>query len=191
MVKMINDIRKYFFKVLFIFFRERAREGEREGEKHQCVFASHSPPTGDLAHNPGMFPDWESNQRPLGSQSGTQSTEPRQPGHALFFLSFSSLCLNLKYSEKGEEPWKRVRKKLRRIWREEFADRWVLWRSLHPHKEQHSIWWKTHCHSPPGRTVTPLHAGRELPIVRCPGVPVGACLHPVKLRWKCFVLLPV
>ena len=24
------------------------RKGEREGEKHQCVIASHSPPTGDL-----------------------------------------------------------------------------------------------------------------------------------------------
>ena len=29
----------FFFKILFIF-RER-REGEREGEKHQCVVASH------------------------------------------------------------------------------------------------------------------------------------------------------
>ena len=28
-----------FFKILFIF-RERGREGDREGEKHQCVVAS-------------------------------------------------------------------------------------------------------------------------------------------------------
>ena len=27
-------------------FLERGREGEREGEKHQCVVASHTPPTG-------------------------------------------------------------------------------------------------------------------------------------------------
>ena len=41
---------------LFIF-RERGREGEREGEKYQCVVASPvSPPTGDLACNPGMCP---------------------------------------------------------------------------------------------------------------------------------------
>ena len=40
-------------------------EGEREGEKHQCVVASHMPTTGDLACNPGMCPDWESNQRPF------------------------------------------------------------------------------------------------------------------------------
>ena len=33
---------------LFIF-RQRVRKGERKGEKHQCVVASHAPPTGDLA----------------------------------------------------------------------------------------------------------------------------------------------
>ena len=47
-------------KILFIF-RERGREGEREGEKHQCVVASHARPAGDLACNPGMCPDRESN----------------------------------------------------------------------------------------------------------------------------------
>ena len=46
-----------FLKKGFIYlFVERAREGEREGEKHHCVVASHIPPTGDLAHNPGMCP---------------------------------------------------------------------------------------------------------------------------------------
>ena len=34
---------------------------------------------GDLARNPGMCPDWESNQLPFASQAGTQSTEPHQP----------------------------------------------------------------------------------------------------------------
>ena len=61
-------------------FREREREGKREGEKHQCVVASCVRHTGDLACNPGMYPDWESNQRPLSSQARTQSTEPHQPG---------------------------------------------------------------------------------------------------------------
>ena len=51
-----------FFKIYYLFiFRERGKEGEREGEKHQCVVASHASPTGDLADNPGMCPDWESN----------------------------------------------------------------------------------------------------------------------------------
>ena len=35
---------------------------------------------GDLAHNPGMCPDWESNQQPFDLQAGTQFTEPHQPG---------------------------------------------------------------------------------------------------------------
>ena len=57
-------------------------------EKHQLV-ASHMPPTGDLAHNPGMCPDWESNQQPFGLQAGTQYTEPHQPRRFLFlFLYF-------------------------------------------------------------------------------------------------------
>ena len=51
-------------KVFYLFsFREKRREGEKDGEKHQCMVASHTLPTGDLARNPGMCPDWESNQR--------------------------------------------------------------------------------------------------------------------------------
>ena len=56
------------------------RQAEREGEKRQCVVASRAPPTGDLAHNPGMYPDWELNLWPFDSQAGTESTEPHQPG---------------------------------------------------------------------------------------------------------------
>ena len=51
------------------------RERDRDEEKHQCVVASHMVPTGDLAPNPGMCPDWELNWRPFGLQVGTQSTE--------------------------------------------------------------------------------------------------------------------
>ena len=43
-----------FLKRFYLFtFRERGREGKREGEKHQRVR------TGALARNPGMYPDWE------------------------------------------------------------------------------------------------------------------------------------
>ena len=35
----------YFLKILFIF-RERGWEGEKEGDKHQCVVASHCPQLG-------------------------------------------------------------------------------------------------------------------------------------------------
>ena len=42
--------------------------------------ASHVPPTGDLARNPDVCPDWESNRGPFVSQASTQSTEPHQRG---------------------------------------------------------------------------------------------------------------
>ena len=47
------------FIYLFIYFREG--NGEREGENHQRVIASCVPLTGELAHDPGMCSDWESN----------------------------------------------------------------------------------------------------------------------------------
>ena len=65
---------------LFIYFRDKGRKGEREGEKHQCVVASRVSPTVDLACNPGMCPDWESNWQPFGLQAGAQTTEMHQPG---------------------------------------------------------------------------------------------------------------
>ena len=85
-IQNLDFIIFYFFKFYLFIFRESGKEGEREGEKHQCVVAFHLPPTGDPAHNPGMCPDWESNQRPFGSQTGTQSTEPHQPGQTLQFF---------------------------------------------------------------------------------------------------------
>ena len=72
-----------FFKILFL---ERGEGRQKERQKHQCVVASHSPHTGDLACNPGMCPDWASNQRPFGLQAGAQSTEPHQPGLNYLFL---------------------------------------------------------------------------------------------------------
>ena len=49
------------FKKIFYLFSFRVRGREEEGEKHQCVVASHAPATGPLARNPGMCPDWEPN----------------------------------------------------------------------------------------------------------------------------------
>ena len=46
-----------FFRFYLFTFRDRGREGGREGEKHQCVVAPHTPPTGDPDCNPGMCPD--------------------------------------------------------------------------------------------------------------------------------------
>ena len=75
----LQNFKFYFLRFYLFNFRE-GREGEREVEKYRYVVASHMPPTGDLAHNPGMCPDWELNQKPFGSQSGAQSTKPHQPG---------------------------------------------------------------------------------------------------------------
>ena len=50
-----------FFLNFYLFILEKGKEGEREGEKHQCVVASHVPPTRNLARNPGVCPDWEWN----------------------------------------------------------------------------------------------------------------------------------
>ena len=56
----LSKINKHvYFKDFIYLFLERGKGGEREGEKHQCVIASCAPPTGDLAHNPGLCPDWE------------------------------------------------------------------------------------------------------------------------------------
>ena len=49
-----NKILKKILRFYLYTFLERGKEEEREGEKHQCVVASHVPPSGDLAHNPGM-----------------------------------------------------------------------------------------------------------------------------------------
>ena len=51
----------FFSKDFIYLFLERGREEE----KHQCVVPSHTLPTEDLAHNPRMCPDWESNQQLL------------------------------------------------------------------------------------------------------------------------------
>ena len=83
----------FFFKRFYLFiFRERGREGKRGGEKQQCVVASHHHPhPRGQAHNPGMCPDWESNQRPFGLQAYAQSTKLYQPGGKICFLSVCHL----------------------------------------------------------------------------------------------------
>ena len=69
----------------YFIFREWGREGEREGEKHQCMVASCTPSTGDLTRNPGMCPDGELNLQPFASQACAQSTKLYQPGQISVF----------------------------------------------------------------------------------------------------------
>ena len=88
---IIHSIFKHFLKrILFTYF-QREGKGGREGGKHQCVVASHAPPPEDLDCNPGMCPNWESNQRPFGSEAVTQCTEPHQLGKFFFFSCYPKL----------------------------------------------------------------------------------------------------
>ncbi|KAF6125283.1 hypothetical protein HJG60_009802 [Phyllostomus discolor] len=97
-LKLINtypwgvlNIYTYMYKYIYIFrgvfqyfvFRDRV---VRERERNINVWLSCAPPNGDLAHNPGVCPDWELNWQPFGSQASTQSTEPHQPGQSIFIF---------------------------------------------------------------------------------------------------------
>ena len=79
----------WFFKRFSLFiFRKRGRK-EKEREKNIKVWLPPAYPLlGVLAHNPGMCPDWELNPWSCGSQAGTQSTEPHQPGLISWFLKW-------------------------------------------------------------------------------------------------------
>ena len=99
-----------FFNLLLESFgkAEKGRETlmyERNGS--DC----HTPPTGDLACNPSMCPDWESNQWPFGSQAGTQSTEPYQLGREkLVFLSITGCAGWWRGGHlQSPERWRRIR----------------------------------------------------------------------------------
>ena len=78
----------FFLRFYLSLEREEGREKEERNidisEKHWLV-ASRTPPAGDLARNPGLCPDWESNQQPFSLRAGAQSPEPPQPGHRAFF----------------------------------------------------------------------------------------------------------
>ena len=87
-----------FFKRFYLFtFRERGREEEREGRKHQCVVASHVAPTGDLACIPGMCPDWESDWQPFGSQLALNPLSYTSQGK-MFAVLIQQACVNSLHS---------------------------------------------------------------------------------------------
>ena len=82
-----------FIERFYVFiFRKKGREGERETS--MCKRNSDwLPPTrpllGNLAHNPGMCPDQESNLQRFGSQTNAQSIEQHQPRFSLDFKCHS------------------------------------------------------------------------------------------------------
>ena len=61
-----------FFKDFIYLLLDRGEGREKEEERNINVWLPFSCPTpGNLACSPGMCPDWELNQRPLGFQAGT------------------------------------------------------------------------------------------------------------------------
>ena len=85
-VKLIYYRCNYFLNDIYLFLeRGKGREKERERNINVWLPLTH-PPNGDLACNPGMYPDWELNQQPFGSQASAQPTEPHQPGHIKDFV---------------------------------------------------------------------------------------------------------
>ena len=70
-------------------------------EIHQSV-ASHTHPTGNLAHNPGMCPDWESNWRPFGLQGIAQCTDPYQSGLNCYFPRKTLTWLGINFQNHQE-----------------------------------------------------------------------------------------
>ena len=77
-------------------YLQGGKGGEKRGRETSMCGASHMPPTGDMARNPRMCPNRESNWQPFSFQTGTQSTEPHQPG--LLFQIFIFPCLSLFFS---------------------------------------------------------------------------------------------
>ena len=76
--------------------RKREDGREKERETSVCGYLSCTPPTGDLAHNPGMCPDWGLNWRPFVLQAGAQSTELHEPGQVLVDFKGHLSSVNIK-----------------------------------------------------------------------------------------------
>ena len=68
-----------FFLKDFIYLFLEEMEGEREGEEHLCMVASHMSPVGDLAHNLDLCPS-----------TGNQTSDPLVRRPALNPLSHTS-----------------------------------------------------------------------------------------------------
>ena len=71
-----------------------------------CLVASCTPSTRDLAHNPGMCPEGELNWRHFGSQAGAHSAEPHQPGHfAVFHIKFLKSSVYFVFAAQFSTGW--------------------------------------------------------------------------------------
>ena len=96
---------QFILKDFMYLFLERDEGREKERKRNiyvQCVreawlVSPGMPSSGDLAWNPGMCPDQESNQQPASLLDGAQLTEIHQSGLPRFLITLESLLL---YAEK-------------------------------------------------------------------------------------------
>ena len=92
LAKEILEDFSFIFETLFPFWgrisilrfylfieRGKGREEERERNINVWLLLSRAP-TEDLARNPGLCPDWESNLRPLALWNNARPTEPHRSG---------------------------------------------------------------------------------------------------------------
>ena len=86
----------YIVGFFFRFYLFISRERGRKGEIHWCVVASCMPPTGDLACNPDLCTDWESNWQPLVHRLALSPMSCTSQGYVVFFRVLH-LWYNLRY----------------------------------------------------------------------------------------------
>ena len=93
----------HFLRFIYLFLERgegKEKESGRETSVCGCLLCT---PNWDLAHNPGVCPDWEWNWPPFGLQAGSQSTKPHQPGQNSHFYSSCSVnsghAIILSYSD--------------------------------------------------------------------------------------------
>ena len=82
----------YFFNIYLFIFRQRGREEERKGEKHQCLVVSHMPHVWGPGLQPRHVP--QLGIKPFGSQASPQSTESHQPGSQFYILQGAHIYMS-------------------------------------------------------------------------------------------------
>ena len=95
-----------FFLINVFIFRERGGEGEGEGEIHQCVVASCTPPTGDLACGPGVCLTGKGTSDPLVHRPTLNPLSYTSQGLELSFMMVDNnykKCLPWGFSWGGEK----------------------------------------------------------------------------------------
>ena len=99
----------FFFKTLFIYFLEKGRESEREGEKHQCVVASHMPPYWGPGPQTRNVPWLGIKLATLWFTGRHSTTEPHKPGLkgvSLHLLSVENKQIFLTLNQNAWEIWR-------------------------------------------------------------------------------------